>query len=185
MIFGPGGSMRRVWAGIEVGVGVYFRQRGGRISVGLGEFPSGPRRVSGRAGGEVQPRPNEFHPGWGAGGGEAGVERSPAGPLSSFGVRGGGNSRQGWAGPTAWGLQGRSSQRAAVGPLPSRSQGNLLLEKWAGGGDGRGPSLASARVSGRPFHPRGALPRGPSLCCLSGKKKVPPPPPPRARPRRA
>lgn len=84
-------------------------------------------------------------------------------------VRGGGNSGQGCAGSTAWGLRGRSVSRGALGSRPSGSWGNLLLDKWAGsGGHDRGPSLASTGASRRLFYCRDAFGAAPPL---RGKKK--------------
>lgn len=69
----------------------------------------------------------------------------PTGALRRLRVQGRGNCHQCCAASTAKGLQGRSALRAPLHSRPSRSPGNLLLEKWAGGGDDDGgPSLASA-----------------------------------------
>ena len=89
---------------------------------------------------------------------------SPAGTPGRFG----GNRRQLRAASTA---RGRSALRAALRSRPSRPRGNLLLEEWAGSGDGGEPSLASARASRQRFHPRDAPRRGPSLIASIEKKK--------------
>lgn len=132
-----------------------------------GEFPSRPRCISGGVGGALQPQRVNSHQDPCVSG-RAGASESrtgrPTGILRRFALRSGGNSRQGCAGSTARALRGRSVWPAVCHSCPSRSRGNLLLEKWAGGGDDDGgPSLASARASRRPFHPRDALQRGSSF----------------------
>ena len=101
--------------------------------------------------------------------GRAGASKSGSGSPAGTPARFGGNRRQRRAGSPARGLRGRSAQRVALCSRPSR--GNLLLEEWAGGGDGGQPSLASARASRRPFHPRDAPRRSPSLTASIKKRK--------------
>lgn len=163
-----GGKSQLGWVEMPgyVAAGVDLGRRGRWMSVGIGCVSFSPAFQAGLGVDSVAAR--ECHSGRGA------LRPVPGRASPGQGVprrlwggsecEAGGTSRQCRAGPTAKGLRGRSAWRAALHSRPSRSRGNLLLEKWAGGGDDYGgPSLASARASRRPSHSRDILRQGPFL----------------------